>query len=48
MKFAEPTKLNRNPGVWGTRLFVVLPTVPNANRGLIETLFLSYQTGDWP
>ncbi len=28
MKFAEPSKLNRNPGGWGTRLFVVLPTVP--------------------
>jgi hypothetical protein len=23
MKFAEPSKLNRNPGGWGTRLFVV-------------------------
>ena len=40
MKFAEPSKLNRNPGGWGTRLFVVLPAVSNTNRGLIENLFL--------
>jgi hypothetical protein len=40
MKFAEPSKLNRNPGGWGTRLFVVLPAVPNTNPGLIENLFL--------
>jgi hypothetical protein len=40
MKFAEPSKLNRNPGGWGTRLFVVLPAVPNTNRGLIENFFL--------
>jgi hypothetical protein len=40
MRFAEPSKLNRNPGGWGTRLFVVLPAVPNTNRGLIENLFL--------
>ena len=38
MKFAEPSKLNRNPGGWGTRLFVVLPAVPNTNRGLIDNL----------
>jgi hypothetical protein len=40
MKFAEPSKLNRNPGGWATRLFVVLPAVPNTSRGLIENLFL--------
>jgi hypothetical protein len=40
MKFTEPSKLNRNPGGWGTRLFVVLPAVSNTNRGLIENLFL--------
>jgi hypothetical protein len=40
MKFADPSKLNRNPGGWGTRLFVVLPAVPNTNGGLIESLFL--------
>jgi hypothetical protein len=42
MKFAEPSKLNRNPGGWGTRLFVVLPAVPNINGGLIEKLFLIF------
>jgi hypothetical protein len=31
MKFAEPSKLNRNPGGWGTRRFVVLPAVPNTD-----------------
>jgi hypothetical protein len=25
---------------WGTRLFVVLPAVPNINGGLIENFFL--------
>ena len=26
---------------WGTRLFVVIPELPNTNRGLIENLFFS-------
>jgi hypothetical protein len=42
MKFAEPSKLNRNPGGWGTRLFVVLPAVPNINGDSIENLFLIF------
>ena len=40
MKFVEPSKLNRNPGGWGTRLFAVLPAVPNTDGGLMENLFL--------
>jgi hypothetical protein len=40
IQFAEPSKLNRNPGGWGTRLFVVLPAVPNTNGSLIKNLFL--------
>jgi hypothetical protein len=35
-----PPSLTGNPGGLGTRLFVVLPAVPNTNRGLIENLFL--------
>jgi hypothetical protein len=35
MQFTGPSKLNRNPGGWGTRLFVVLPALSNTNRGLI-------------
>jgi hypothetical protein len=37
MKFAEPTKLDRNPGGWGTRLFVVLPAVPNTDEAALMT-----------
>ena len=33
--FAYPTLCKERKG-WGTRLFVVLPAVPNTNRGLIE------------
>jgi hypothetical protein len=36
---AYPTLCKKRKG-WGTRLFVVLPAVPNTNRGLIENLFL--------
>jgi hypothetical protein len=39
---AYPTLCQERKG-WGTRLFVVLPTVPNTNRGLIEDL-VSYQS----
>jgi hypothetical protein len=37
---AYPTLCKERKG-WGTRLFVVLPAVPNTNRGLAENLFLS-------
>jgi hypothetical protein len=36
---AYPTLCKERKG-WGTRLFVVLPAVPNTNGGLIENLFL--------
>jgi hypothetical protein len=36
---AYPTLCKERKG-WGTRPFVVLPAVPNTNRGLIENLFL--------
>jgi hypothetical protein len=36
---AYPTLCKKRKG-WGTRLFLVLPAVPNTNRGLIENLFL--------
>jgi hypothetical protein len=36
---AYPTLCKKRKG-WGTRLFVVLPAVPNTNRGLIENFFL--------
>ena len=41
MMFAVPSKLNRNPGGWGTSVFVVLPAVPNTNRGSSRSRFLS-------
>jgi hypothetical protein len=40
---AYPTLCQERKG-WGTRLFVVLPTVPNINRGLIENVFLISRT----
>ena len=36
---AYPTICKERKG-WGTRLFVVLPALPNTNGGLIENLFL--------
>ena len=36
---AYPTLCKERKG-WGTRLFAVLPTVPNIDRGLIQDLFL--------
>jgi hypothetical protein len=39
MKFVDPTKPYRKSGGWATRLFVLLPAVPNTNGGLIENLF---------
>jgi len=36
---AYPTLCKKRKG-WGTRLFVVLPAVPNTNRGLIENLYV--------
>ena len=36
---AYPTLCKERKG-WGTRLFAVLPAVPNINGGLIENLFL--------
>jgi hypothetical protein len=36
MRFVDPTKPYRKSGGWGTRLFVVLPAVPNTDDGSIE------------
>ena len=40
MKFAEPSKLNRNPGGWGTRLFVVLPAAKHQPRHYTVPLYV--------
>ncbi len=46
---AYPTLCKERKG-WGTRLFVVLPAVPNTNRGLTEDLFFLRKphTRLWP
>jgi hypothetical protein len=48
MRFVDPTKPYRKSGGWGTRLFVMLPAVPNTDDGLIENLFLISKPHTWP